>query len=102
MVKNIENCSLTLPTIDSNNKFYQIAIPDGPTIRIFFLNQSIIRVRVSFDKDPLFDEQSYLDLTAWEDRFDEILKAYRRRVKPLINVSFEEIDSETDGKYFYF
>lgn len=60
-------------------------------------------MRVSFDKDPLFDEQSYsLILTAWEDRFDEILKAYRRRVKPLINVSFEEIDSETDGKYFYF
>ena len=102
-MKSLENSSLTVPTIETNNKYYQIAIPEGPTIRIYFVNQSIIRVRVCFDKNPLFDEQSYaLVMTAWEDRFDDVLKNIRRRIKPLINVSFQEVETESEGKYYYF
>lgn len=50
-------------------------------IRILFLTDSIVRIRAGFDGD--FAEESYsLVMTAWEDRMDEFLKGYRRRVEP--------------------
>lgn len=48
-------------------------------IRVFFLTDSIIRIRAGFDGD--FTEESYsLLTTAWEDRLDGFLKGYRRRI----------------------
>ena len=50
-------------------------------IRIIFLTDSIVRIRAGFDGD--FAEESYsLVMTAWEDRMDDFLKGYRRRVTP--------------------
>lgn len=92
IIKNIDNCSLTVPTTDSSHKYYQIAIPDGPTLRIYFMTHSVIRVRICFDRNPMFLEQSYsLVMTAWDDRLDEVFKGNRKRVKPLVNVNFEEM-----------
>lgn len=49
-------------------------------IRIFFMTDSIIRIRAGFDGD--FAEESYsLVMTAWEDRMDDVLKAYRKRIQ---------------------
>lgn len=48
-------------------------------IRILFLTDSIIRIRAGFDGD--FAEESYsLVTTAWEDRMDDFLKKYRKRI----------------------
>lgn len=48
-------------------------------IRILFLTDSIIRIRAGFDGD--FAEESYsLVMTAWEDRMDDFLKKYRKRI----------------------
>ena len=52
---------------------------DGVEIRIWFLTDSILRIRAGFDGD--FAEESYsLVMTAWENRMDEFLKQYRKRV----------------------
>lgn len=52
---------------------------DGVEIRLMFLTDSILRIRAGFDGD--FAEESYsLVMTAWEDRMDEFMKNYRRRV----------------------
>ena len=48
-------------------------------IRLMFLTDSILRIRAGFDGD--FAEESYsLVLTAWEDRMDDLMKKYRKRV----------------------
>lgn len=53
---------------------------DGVEIRLMFLTDSILRIRAGFDGD--FAEESYsLVLTAWEDRMDEFMKKYRKRVE---------------------
>ena len=47
-------------------------------IRLWFLTDSIVRIRAGFDGD--FAEESYnLVMTAWEDRMDDLLKSYRKR-----------------------
>ena len=49
-------------------------------IRILFLTDSIVRIRAGFDGE--FAEESYsLVMTAWEDRMDDFMKNYRRRVQ---------------------
>ena len=59
-------------------------------IRIWFMTDSIIRIRAGFDGD--FAEGSYsLVMTAWEDSMDDLMKDYRKRILPA--------ESElTDGK----
>lgn len=53
---------------------------DGVEIRLMFLTDSILRIRAGFDGD--FAEESYsLVLTAWEDRMDDFMKKYRKRVE---------------------
>ena len=54
---------------------------DSVPIRIWFLTDQILRIRAGFDGD--FSEESYsLVTTAWEDRMDEFLKDYRKRITP--------------------
>jgi len=54
---------------------------DGPTVRIYFPTEDIVRVRASFDGK--FAEESYiLTTTAWEDRLDALLGDERRRIPP--------------------
>ncbi len=49
-------------------------------IRIWFMTDQIIRIRAGFDGD--FAEESYsLVMTAWEDRMDDYLKDYRKRIQ---------------------
>ena len=49
-------------------------------IRLWFVTDSILRIRAGFDGE--FAEESYsLVMTAWEDRMDGFLKGYRRRVE---------------------
>ncbi len=49
-------------------------------IRLWFLTDEILRIRAGFDGD--FAEESYsLVMTAWEDRMDDVLKGYRRRIE---------------------
>lgn len=61
------------------NENYVSIFTDGTEIRILFLTDSIIRIRAGFDGD--FAEESYsLVMTAWEDRMDDFLKNYRRRI----------------------
>lgn len=49
-------------------------------IRVWFLTDSILRIRAGFDGD--FAEESYsLVLTAWEDRMDGFMKNYRKRIE---------------------
>ena len=53
---------------------------DGVEIRIFFLTDSIIRIRAGFDED--FEEASYsLVMTAWEDRMDSFMEGRRHRIQ---------------------
>lgn len=52
---------------------------DGVELRVMFLTDSILRIRAGFDND--FAEESYsLVMTAWEDRMDEFMKNYRKRI----------------------
>ncbi|MCR5395836.1 MAG: DUF4968 domain-containing protein [Lachnospiraceae bacterium] len=49
-------------------------------IRILSLTEDILRIRAGFDGD--FAEESYdLTMTAWEDRMDDYMKDYRKRVE---------------------
>ena len=58
---------------------YASVATDGAEIRIWFLTDRILRIRAGFDGD--FAEESYsLVTTAWEDRMDDYLKDYRRRI----------------------
>lgn len=50
-------------------------------IGICFVNDEIVRVRVSFDRE--FAEESYvLSTTAWEDRLDRLFEGERNRIVP--------------------
>lgn len=52
---------------------------DNTFTKIYLVNKDIIRLRTSFIND--FVEQSYvLTMTAWDDRFDELLATERTRV----------------------
>ena len=56
-------------------------LTDAVELRVIFLTDDIVRIRAGFDGDD-FPEESYsLVLTAWPDRMDGLLKAYRRRIE---------------------
>ncbi len=62
-------------------------------IRVMFLTDSIVRIRAGFDGE--FAEESYsLVMTAWEDRMDEVMKNYRKRVEP---AAFTMTDGEKEA-----
>lgn len=66
--------------ISSRDGYFSV-ITNCVEIRIWFLTDDIIRIRAGFDGD--FAEESYnLVMTAWEDRMDEVMKKYRRRIQP--------------------
>ena len=68
----------TAGAVTKQDNYYSIQT-DGVEIRVMFLTDSILRIRAGFDGD--FAEESYsLVMTAWEDRMDEMMKKYRRRV----------------------
>lgn len=63
---------------------------DSADVRILFMSDDVIRIRVSFDRD--FPEESYaLVTTAWEDRLDPLFAGERQRVTPL-EVACEETE----------
>ena len=54
---------------------------NGAQIRIMFVTDDIVRIRAGFDSD--FAEESYcLVTTAWQDRMDDFMKGYRKRINP--------------------
>lgn len=71
-------CTL-VENIRKEGEVYRI-FTDGVEIRIMFLTDDILRIRAGFDGG--FKEESYtLTLTGWDDRMDEFLKDYRKRVE---------------------
>ncbi len=65
--------------LTKNDSFYVIHT-NCNDIRVWFVTDEIVRVRVSFDK--LFAEESYiLSTTAWEDRLDSLFLKERTRVE---------------------
>lgn len=76
-LKNVDNCL----EITTNAAKY----------RIILLNDDIVRIRCTFDKE-FQEEASYaLVMTAWEDKMDELLKNERKRVKGL-SCQYEDLD----------
>ncbi|MFC7393047.1 TIM-barrel domain-containing protein [Scopulibacillus cellulosilyticus] len=60
--------------------------------RIILLNDEIVRVRCTFDKE-FQEEASYsLVFTAWEDKMDDLLKEERKRVAP-VSTKYEDLDT---------
>lgn len=84
-------------SVTQKDSYYSV-ITDGAELRIWFLTDSIIRIRAGFDGD--FAEESYsLTLTAWEDRMDDFLKDYRKRVNVAGSVLTDgEREAEIRGK----
>lgn len=67
---------------------YSIAT-NAVELRLWFLTDEILRIRAGFDGD--WDEASYsLTMTAWESRTDELMKEWRRQVKPADAVLTDE------------
>ncbi len=67
-------------TVKQENGYFSVAT-NAVEIRIWFVTDSILRIRAGFDGD--FAEESYsLVMTAWEDRMDGFLKSRRKRVEP--------------------
>lgn len=74
IVKKIESLS-------KDGKFY-IVHTDNADIKIYFLTDEIIRIRASFDKK--FKEESYvLSTVGWDDRLDNVLGEYRKKIDPI-------------------
>ena len=70
-------CTKALAVTQQDNYFS--VQTDGVEIRLMFLTDSNLRIRAGFDGD--FAEESYsLGLTAWEDRMDDFMKKYRKKV----------------------
>ena len=70
-------CTLA-QTVTRQDNYFSIQT-NSVEIRLMFLTDSILRIRAGFDGD--FAEESYsLVMTAWEDRMDDFLKNYRRRI----------------------
>ena len=68
--------------IISTDTYFEITTNAAP-IRIYFLTEDIVRVRVGFDGD--FAEESYsLMMTGWEDRLDDLWGAKRTRITPIM------------------
>lgn len=57
---------------------------DAADVKLIFMTDDIIRIRVHFDKGTPMEEESYtLVTTAWEDRMDTLLKDERTRITAL-------------------
>ena len=68
----------TAEAVRQQDNYFSI-MTNSVEIRLWFLTDSILRIRAGFDGD--FAEESYsLVMTAWEDRMDEFLKNYRKRI----------------------
>ncbi|MBQ7594885.1 MAG: DUF4968 domain-containing protein [Synergistaceae bacterium] len=80
-----------IKSCEQAGKFY-ILHTDSPDIKIYFLTDEIIRVRVSFDKE--FAEESYvLSAEAWDDRLDKLFEGERVKLEP-ITPDVEETDEK--------
>lgn len=65
---------------------------DGADVKLIFMTDDIIRIRVSFDKK--FEEASYsLVKTAWEDKLDNIFSEEREKITPL-SITYKENNKE--------
>ena len=65
---------------------------ENGAIKLIFLTDDIIRIRVSFDR--IFKEASYaLVTTAWEDELDGTLKEERQRIAALA-LPYEETEEQ--------
>ncbi len=64
---------------------------DCADIKLYFVTDEIIRVRVSFDRE-LAEESYVLMTTAWADRLDPLFEGERRRVAP-----FAPVLAESEG-----
>lgn len=74
--------------ISQNDGYYSV-MTNCVEIRIWFLTDDIVRIRAGFDGE--FAEESYsLVMTAWEDRMDEVMSHYRRRIEPAKAVLTDE------------
>ena len=68
-------------SLSKDGKSY-IVHTDNADIKIYFLTDEIIRIRVSFDKK--FKEESYvLSTVGWDDRLDNVLGEYRKKIEPI-------------------
>ena len=76
-------------------------VPEGPffllrtncaDIRLIFLTDEIVRLRVSFDR-PLEEGSYILSTTAWPDRLDSLLQRERTRVLP-VSPAWHESDTQ--------
>lgn len=75
------------------NNYYELKTNDAD-IRIWFLTDSIIRIRVGFDGD--FTEESYsLVTTAWSDRLDDVVGSERERIDVAETEMCDEVDAIT-------
>lgn len=75
---------MILKTVTSVEKISNGYLVHGDTadVKLIFLSNDVIRVRVSFDKK--FEEESYaLVTTAWEDRLDSLFEGERTRIDAL-------------------
>lgn len=89
-------CTKALAVCRQDNYFS--VMTDSVEIRLMFLTDSILRIRAGFDGD--FAEESYsLVMTAWQDRTDDLLKNYRKRVE-VAEAALTDGDSEAviEGK----
>ena len=78
--------------IEHIDNYYQIEC-DCLDMRIWFLNDDIIRIRAGFDSS--FEETSYsLVMTAWDSVTDEFMKNERKRIE---TAESELTDSETEA-----
>lgn len=74
--------------IKQNDGYFSV-MTNCVEIRIWFLTDDIVRIRAGFDGE--FAEESYsLVMTAWEDRMDEVMSRYRRRIQPAKAVLTDE------------
>jgi len=71
-----------LHEIKQRDTYLEITTNAAP-VRMYFLTDNILRIRVGFDGD--FAEESYsLMLTGWEDRLDDLWGEKRTRVTPVM------------------
>jgi len=77
--------------IRTENDGYLI-IGDTASVKLYFITDDIIRIRISFDRD--FTERSYsLVTTAWDDELDGLMKEERQKVNP-IDVDVRDNENE--------